>query len=270
MDRRQVYGALALLIIILSATTLAYCQVAGDENVSMNRETIYQVSTIDALQLGVFDGILPVGALGEHGDFGIGTFEALDGEMIVLEGVVYHAMADGRVRIAPDEDTTPSAAVTYFDEDFSIVTGEAMNFSVFSAVTPDQLPTRNMIYAVRVDGTFPVMKVRAIPAQQKPYPSLSQAVENQSVFISTNITGTIVGFYFPVFLSGLNVEGYHLHFISDDRETGGHILDFIIPENTLVSYDITPEFTLVLPTDGDFLEADFSQDLREEVARAET
>ena len=88
-----------------------------------------------------------------------------------------------------------------------------------------QLPTMNMVYAVRMHGTFPFMKVRAIPAQEKPYPTLAEASENQSVYTYSDTTGTIVGFYTPVFFKGLNVAGYHLHFISDDRKSGGHILD---------------------------------------------
>ena len=107
-----------------------------------------------------------------------------------------------------------------------------------------QLPTGNMVYAVRMHGTFPFMKVRAIPAQHKPYPTLAEASTNQSVYTYSDSTGTVVGFYTPVFFKGLNVAGYHLHFISDDRKTGGHILDLTVPANTTVEYDITPEFTM--------------------------
>ena len=89
------------------------------------------------------------------------------------------------------------------------------------------------------------------------------------MYTYSNATGSVVGFYTPVFFEGLNVVGYHLHFISDDRQTGGHILEFTVPENTPVEYDITPEFTMILPTSGDFTEVDLSQDLSEELARIE-
>jgi acetolactate decarboxylase len=132
-----------------------------------------------------------------------------------------------------------------------------------------QLPSQNMVYAVRMHGTFPFMKVRAIPAQHKPYPTLAEAAKNQSVYSYTDATGSVVGFYTPVFFRGLNVEGYHLHFISDDRQTGGHILDFTMPVNTTVEYDITPEFQMVLPTSGAFTGVDLSQDLSGELAKVE-
>ena len=89
-----------------------------------------------------------------------------------------------------------------------------------------------MVYAVRMHGSFPSMKVRAIPAQKAPYPTLAEAAQDQSVYTYTDSRGSVVGFYTPVFLEGLNVPGFHLHYLSNDRQTGGHILDFTVPENT--------------------------------------
>jgi acetolactate decarboxylase len=269
MDRPQLFLAISLVIIIVLFVALVYALLAGGVRDPAYRETLYQVSTIEALQQGVFDGIQPVGELRHHGDFGIGTFDALDGEMIVLGGIVYQATADGRVSVVPDTITTPFATVTYFEKDFAIATGETMNFSAFTSEMTDTLPTENLVYAVRMHGTFPSMTVRAIPAQQKPYPTLSEAAQNQSVYTYTNATGSVVGCYTPVFFEGLNVVGYHLHFISDDRQTGGHILDFIVPEGTAVEYDSTPEFTMVLPTSGDFTELDLSQDMSDELTEVE-
>jgi acetolactate decarboxylase len=269
MGRSDWFLVIGLAIILALIATTVYALQTGSGSIPEKRETLYQVSTIDALQQGVFDGIQPVGELKHHGDFGIGTFDALDGEMIVLEGVVYQATADGHVTRVPDNLTTPFATVTYFDRDFAVVTGEPMNFSAFTVAMTDHLPTENMVYAVRMHGTFPSMKVRAIPQQQKPYPTLSEAAANQSVFTYTNATGSVAGCFLPVFFEGLNVVGYHLHFISDDRQIGGHILDFTVTGDTEVEYDITPEFTMVLPTSGDFTTVDLSQDLSEELAEVE-
>jgi acetolactate decarboxylase len=265
MDRSSLILIAGFAIILVLASAIGYSLTAVPEN----RDNLYQVSTIDALQQGVFDGIQPIGELKHHGDFGIGTFDALDGEMIVLEGIVYQALADGSVLVVPDSLTTPFATVTYFENDFTITTAEPMNFSAFTVAMTDALPTQNMVYAVSFHGTLPSVTVRAIPAQQKPYPTLSEAAANQSVYTYSNATGSVVGFYTPVFFEGLNVVGYHLHFISDDRQTGGHILEFTVPENTPVEYDITPEFTMILPTSGDFTEVDLSQDLSEELAAVE-
>ncbi|MFA5222113.1 MAG: acetolactate decarboxylase [Methanoregula sp.] len=262
-------GLAIVLVFCGAAVYSSFAKLPAASAVPEEQETLYQVSTIDALMQGVFDGVQPVGEMKKHGDFGIGTFHALDGEMIVLDGEVYQAKADGRVYTVSDTATTPLATVTYFSRDFSETAGRPLNFSEFSADMSTRLPSQNMIYAVRMHGTFPQMKVRAIPAQQKPYPTLTEAAKNQSVYTYADTTGTVVGFYTPVFFKGLNVAGYHLHYLSDDRDTGGHILDFAVPVNAIVEYDITPVFTMPLPTSGAFTGVDLSQDLSKELAKVE-
>ena len=271
METKFFLGILLALVIVFAGAEV-YSGIAKAPAVAKtttDRDILYQVSTIDALMQGVFDGVQPVGEIRKHGDFGIGTFDALDGEMIVLDGVVYQAKADGHMYVAADSQTTPFATVTYFDRDQTAITDRAMNLSEFSSVMASRLPTGNMIYAVRIHGTFPSVKVRAIPAQHKPNPTLSAASVNQSVYTYANSTGSIVGFYTPDFFRGVNVAGYHLHFISDDRKTGGHILEITIPANTSVEYDITPGFAMALPTSGDFTGADLSKDLSGDLAKVE-
>jgi acetolactate decarboxylase len=271
MDTKFFLG-IGLAIVLVFSFAAVYTSFSRLPTVAIpeDHETLYQVSTIDALMLGVYDGVQPVSELKKHGDFGIGTFDGLDGEMIVLDGKVYQAKADGRVYLVMDNATTPFATVTIFDRDISLTTNQPMNFSVFSKDMSVRLPSQNMIYAVKVHGTFPWMKVRAIPAQQKPYPTLAEAAKNQSVYTYTNTTGTLVGVYMPLFFDGLNVPGYHLHFLSDDHQTGGHILDFVVPANTKVEYDITPKFEMLLPTSGAFTGVNLSQDLSKELARVES
>jgi acetolactate decarboxylase len=272
MDTKFFLGiGLAIVLVFCSAAVYSsFTRLPMVPSVSQDCETLYQVSTIDALMQGVYDGIQPVGEIKKHGDFGIGTFDALEGEMIVVDGVVYQAKSDGMIYQVSDNASTPFATVTFFEPDFNATSGRLMNFSEFSADMITRLPSQNMIYAVRMQGTFPHMKVRAIPAQQKPYPILTDAAKNQSVYTYQDARGTVVGFFTPVFFKGINVAGYHLHFISDDRHTGGHILDFEVPVNTAVEYDITPEFEMLLPTSGAFIGVDLSKDLSQGLARVES
>lgn len=271
MDNFRFFLGIGLAVVIVFAGSSAYSHYVRSvpAPVPADHDILYQVSTIDALMLGIYDGIQPVGDLKTRGDFGIGTFDALDGEMIVLDGIVYQAKADGTILVVPDSVTTPFATVTHFQADHNVTTSTPVNFSVFTSSMGDQLPTGNMIYAIRVHGTFPVMKVRSVPAQQEPYPVLSEAVKNQSVYTFYGTTGTVVGFYTPVFFKGVNVPGFHLHYLSDDRTTGGHILDFTLPEGTQVEYDITPGFAMALPTSGDFTGIDLSGDLSSDLAKVE-
>jgi len=268
MDQKFFLG-IGLAIVIVFCGASVYTHYVKTVPASADRETFYQVSTIDALMQGVFEGVQPVAELKKHGDFGIGTFDALDGEMIVLDGVVYQAKADGQLYRVPDSLTTPFATVTYFDPDRTVTTRNPMNLTTFTSSMADVLPSQNMVYAVRIQGTFPSMIVRSVPAQQKPYQTLAEAAKNQSVYTYTDATGSVVGFYTPVFFKGLNVAGFHLHFISDDRQTGGHILDLTVPANSSVEFDITPQFDMVLPTNGPFTGVDLSQDLSGDLAKIE-
>jgi acetolactate decarboxylase len=272
MDTKFFLGiSLAIVLVFCSAAVYSsFTRLPTASVMPEGHEILYQVSTIDALMQGVYDGVQTVREIKKHGDFGIGTFDALEGEMIVIDGVVYQAKSDGLIYPVSDNATTPFATVTHFEPDFNVTTGRLMNYSEFSPDMSTRLPSQNMIYAVRMEGTFPHMKVRAIPSQQKPYPTLTDAAKNQSVYTYLDARGTVVGFYTPVFFKGINVAGYHLHFISDDRHTGGHILDFEVPVNTAVEYDITPEFEMLLPTRGAFTGVDLSEDLSHGLSRVES
>ncbi|WP_269851554.1 acetolactate decarboxylase [Methanosarcina horonobensis] len=206
-------------------------------------EVLYQVSTIDALLQGVYDGVLPVAELETHGDFGIGTFDGLEGEMLALNGSYYQIKTDGIAYPVSGEMTTPFATVTYFEADESFRLEEPANLTELEAFLDLNLPSENLFYAVRVDGDFSYIKARSVPRQEKPYPKLADAVSTQSVFEFENISGTLVGFRTPEYVKGVNVPGYHLHFITEDRSAGGHVLDLEM-ESGDAALDITSAFFL--------------------------
>ena len=270
MDKNFFLGiGLAVAIVFAGAAVYTGLERQAPVNVAEGG-TVYQVSTIGALMQGVYNGTVTVGELKKHGNFGLGTFDRLDGEMIVLNGNVWQAKSDGSVIPAADNQTTPFATVTYFTPDFRQISPDhTMNFSEFATTMADELPSQNMIYAVEIHGTFPSVTVRAIPAQEMPYPNLTVASAGQHEFTYTNVTGTIVGFYMPVFFKDLNTQGYHLHFLSDDHAKGGHILDMTLPAGSSVEYHITPDFAMALPTTGAFTGANLTADMSGAVAAVE-
>jgi acetolactate decarboxylase len=268
MDHRFFLGIAVAFAIIFFAAAFAQ-NLMKHPALPVDHETLYQVSTIDALMQGVYDGILPFGELKRHGDFGIGTFDALDGEMVAVENRYYQVRSDGIAYPVADTMTTPFATVTFFEPDIHITTDRQMNYSLFSSFISDRLPSRNMIYAIQMDGTFPAMKVRSVPRQASPYLPLTAAVANQTVFVYSGAKGTVIGFFMPQFFSGLNVPGYHLHFISEDRKSGGHILDMTTGAGITAELDITPNFAMSLPTRGAFAGADLSHDLTADLAKVE-
>lgn len=238
------------IIMLIAIMSLPVCARMPKEN-----DTIYQVSTIDALMYGLYDGVSSIGDLKRHGDTGIGTFDALDGEMVVVDGKVFKVTSDGAARMAADAETTPFAAVTHFDKDISRrITGD-MDMSALSALIDSLIPSKNLFYAIRIDGVFSVMKTRSVPRQQKPYRKLIQVVAEQPVFDFENVRGTVVGFRCPYYVKGSNVPGYHLHFLNDQRSKGGHVLALLI-KDAVVHIDTSAQLRVVLPETGEFLKAE--------------
>lgn len=253
------------ITVLLSAIFLALLLSA---QCTAQDDVLFQVSTIDALMQGVFDGFYSFDDLKEQGDFGIGTFDALDGEMVALDGAYYQVKADGVAYPVQDEMTLPFATVTRFEVDQTVAVQNASNFTQLSRQIDQELPSRNMFYALRIDGTFPYVQTRSVPRQEKPYPRLADAAKNQSVFNFTNVMGSVVGIWAPDFAKGVNVPGYHLHFITEDRKAGGHILEIQVA-NATAQVDVTPGFAMQLPSSGDFYGVDLSRDLQEELEKIE-
>ncbi|MFO7981820.1 MAG: acetolactate decarboxylase [Desulfuromonadales bacterium] len=232
---------------------------------SAERDTLVQVSTIDALLGGLYDGVATVGSLKVRGDFGIGTFDALDGEMVILGGKVYRVRDDGEAVIVPDEETTPFAAVTFFAPDREISIPQGTDLETFPALVD---PPANLFHAFLVEGRFATVRTRSVPEQQKPYRPLIEVVKNQPTFEFNNVEGTLVGFYCPPFVKGINVPGYHLHFLTRERTAGGHVLDFKVDEAQL-SIDTLQRFVLHLPDSREFGTADLSKERKHELEKVE-
>lgn len=232
------------------------------------KDTITQISTIDALVAGAYDGQLTLGELLTHGDLGIGTFDALEGELIILDGRAYQARTDGTVQLMPAETTTPFATVVRFDANQAVPLNTRLTVKTLQSKIEELAPNKNLFVAIRLDGTFPAMKVRSVPKQQKPYPPLADVTQHQTVFEYTRVTGTVLGFRCPEFVKGVNVPGYHLHFISADKTQGGHVLDFTT-DKCLLQLDTCNRFYMMLTEQKQFAKLDLSKDRSAELERIE-
>lgn len=219
-------------------------------------EVFFQVSTLEALLAGSYDGQMSLHELSLHGDVGLGTFDRLDGEMIVLYGTFYQVRADGAVVEADLDETTPFAQLTPFEADVNAEIGGAADMAALTAVIDQHMTGRNQFYAILITGAFPYVKTRSVPAQDKPYPPLAQVVTHQSVFEFHDVEGTVVGLYNPDFVGPMGVPGYHLHFLTADRTGGGHVLELAVGQAVL-QLDATHEFRLVVPGSGEFQAQDF-------------
>lgn len=248
---KKVYSLLVVTLLFLAS--LAF----GCSNSQVNREILFQTSTLGALLEGVYDGNMTFKELKTHGDLGIGTFNSLDGEMVELAGEFYQIKADGIAYPVDDSMKTPFAAVTFFEADESVVLGNVSDYNQLEQYLDSLLPTENIFYAIKIEGVFDYIKARSVPRQVEPYPPLVEVVKKQSIFEFHDVAGTIVGFRCPSYVEGINVVGYHLHFITADRKAGGHLFGCQM-QNVKVEIDYTPEFYMALPNDKEFYNVDLA------------
>jgi acetolactate decarboxylase len=239
-----------------------------DAKSPQDQEVLWQASTINALLDGAYDGQVSMARLKESGNLGIGTFEALDGEMIVLDGSVYKARYDGTVEKVDDLQTTPFASVTVFNEDERVDDASFATYDALKKTLDAMIKNPNLFYAFKISGDFSYVKVRSVPPQQKPYPPLAEVTKNQPTFEYQNVKGHLVGFWCPSYVNGINVPGYHLHFISEDKTMGGHLLEVNIKNATIMA-DQTPSFQMTLPEDDGFANLKLEEDKTEELEKVE-
>ena len=229
--------------------------------------TVFQVSTSGALVAGVYDREVSVRTIRDHGDFGLGTFAGLDGEMVVVDGRVYQVRGSGSVSEAPDDAGAPFAVVTRFKPGAVLRVEGMRSFKDLEARCDAHRISGNIFYAFRLEGTFNTIRTRAVNPP-KPGTRLAEAAGEQSEFHFSGISGTLVGLWSPGFSSAFSVAGYHFHFLSADRQHGGHLLD-LDADSLELHVEALTDFHLVLPETEAFLKADLSKNTAEELAYAE-
>ena len=189
-------------------------------------KVLYQTSPIISVMKGVMDDGITIGELKEKGSFGLGTFNGVNGEMIVLKGKVYRVNVNGKVNEPDDNVKTPYATVVNFSADTTFYTSKEYNYQQLKQFINSKLSSKNAIYALKVSGFFNSIKTRSEAKQTIPYKNLGDVLKNQTIFNLKNQTGTMVGFKFPKYLSNVNAAGFHFHFINAKRNAGGHVLNF--------------------------------------------
>jgi acetolactate decarboxylase len=223
--------------------------------------TVTQVSILNALLSRRFDGLLSCRELSEHGDLGIGTFDRMDGELIMVDGAIHHGKPGGAVHPADPATTVPFATVCRFRPEESWALDGPMDYAALDRAIDTRAANRNVVCAIRVDGHFAAVRTHALQKQQKPYPPTAEVVKGCVHTDFADLEGTIVGFRGVPYLRGLNDTSYHLHFVSRDRSRGGHVLDFALTSGRCAIGRCT-RHVVILPEHGDFLDGiDMSTDL---------
>lgn len=244
---------------IVTAALCAYFQTS--------RHRVYQVSTSAALVQGVYQGAISSRLLLANGDFGLGTFERLDGEMVVLEGDIYQVRSDGSVEHRQDNFRVPFAVVSEFAPDESFEIPAAASLADLARACDAHRESDNLFYALRVDGVFDAMHTRAMKATSEGK-GLAAAAQTQPEFHFKDIEGTLVCIWSPSYSSSFSVPGYHFHFISKDRSRGGHVLD-CSGKALRVQIQLLSEYDVRLPETKSFLETNLAVDTTKDLQQAE-
>lgn len=233
------------------------------------RHAIHQVSVMSALLDGVYDGDQTMGELLRHGDFGLGTFDALDGELLVLDGVAHRLRSDGAVTVAAATDRTPFAVITTFVAHARRDVSSPATRAEVVELLADVVPSQNYLYAVRIRGRFGVVRTRTVARQSRPYRPLVEVTAGEPVHEQRDVVGTVAGFRTPLYERGIGVPGGHVHFIDEALRRGGHVLDFVLQHGT-IEVCIGTDLHLALPMTAAFAGAHLDPaDLDAQVERTE-
>ncbi|ATA25348.1 alpha-acetolactate decarboxylase [Brenneria goodwinii] len=218
---------------------------------------IYQTSLMSGLINGVYEGSRTMAELLEHGDFGLGTFNNLDGELVAFNSNIFQLRSDGSARAARPDQKTPFAVMTFFKPTEEIHCSSKIDRHSLHQKIDTLIGTDNLFCALRIDGQFDYVETRTVPRQERPYKPMLEAIAQQPTFHFEHCQGSIIGFRSPAYTQGINVAGYHEHFITESREGGGHILDYQMKSGVL-TFGVISKLIIDLPQDRDFLSANLS------------
>ena len=207
---------------------------------------VFQISTSSELLAGGFRGESTYGEIRRHGDFGVGTFDQLDGEMVAVDGRFHQLHSDGTATLVDDRQSAPFAMVTFFKGDVTQEIGAPVDHDGLHGLLSSLQPEGGDFCAIRVDGHFERVVTRTVSKQTPPYTSLAEATKDQVEREFRDVRGTLVGFRAPAFVDGVTIGGYHFHFISDDASVGGHVLDLHLLSGR-VAADVESSLHVELP-----------------------
>jgi len=228
---------------------------------------IYLSAPVNALVEGIYEQNVPLSEVQKHGDLGLGTFNDLDGEMVMLDGRIFRVDADGGVGPVSAQTLTPFACAAFFRPVSHEVSVGELAYPEFLDWLTKLMPSPNIFYAFRIEGEFSAVRTRSVPKQAN-YRPLVEVAREQPEFHFNDVKGTLAGFFTPAFMASLNVPGLHLHFLSQDLKKGGHLLECGV-KRVCAEIQFLYTLELALPCSADYLTWDFQRDIRRDLDKAE-
>jgi len=228
---------------------------------------LYISSPINAVLEGFHRDDITIDTLKEKGDFGIGTFNHLDGEMVALNGSFFHLDFDGNARPVDGGMKTPFAVMCHFQTKLTEQIPAPLTHEAFGEYLKHMLPSDNMFYAIHMTGKFRSVETRSVPRTEKNLP-LAEVTVHQKIRRFRDVDGHLVGFYTPSFVPSISVPGYHFHFIDNTFSAGGHMLN-CEPDHLDIRLMIFFSMELTLPKTLDYLTASFVRDAKTDLEKSE-
>ena len=225
--------AIALLIVLsVLIFTLVIFTIFSQQTPLQSNGVLFQVSSLASLVNGSYEGKMTVHDLLNHGDFGLGAVEYMDGELVCLDAECYRVTLDGMAHELSPGSKVAFASVVFFQPNKTFDIPQPQNFTGLQKYLDDKLMAKDDIFAIKIDGFFSDITTRTVHKQDKLYVPLSEVIANQTISHLYNTHGTLVGFYVPDYMKEINVVKYHFHFLTDNKEFGGHVLGFDMTNGT--------------------------------------
>ena len=232
------------------------------------RTKFTQVSLFSVLLSGRYGGVISLADVKQLGNMSIATMDRLDGEMQMIDGVVYQACADGHVYLPGDDATIPFGTIAQFHAEQSVQLADIPSYERFEEYMAECCPQENTPLAIHFTGVFRRMIVRAVARQEKDGIGLAKAAKNEAVFDLPDCSGDLVGFRLPGYVNGVNAPGWHLHFVDATRQRGGHVVNLSL-RNGELRFCHADDFQIHLPAPEVLSGLDLSRDWSKELKRAE-
>jgi acetolactate decarboxylase len=259
--------AAALVTTFFSITS--FTPAPGKDHTDTLHNHLFTVGVGAGLIGGLYDGYYPVGSLKQHGNFGLGAPDKLDGEVVVFRGKIYQTRYTGKTFVADDRQLTPFAMVHFFQPDKKIIARKAIDKQLLFQYLDSLLTNVNGLYAIHISGKFSYIKTRAFPpVKAHDHTPLAAMLPLQHFFEFNNVQGDLVGYRLPSFMDNTNISGYHFHFLSEQKDAGGHIID-LKTDSITIEIDVLDSYTIQVPATSEFEQFDFKKNREDDIKSVE-
>lgn len=159
---------------------------------------------------------------------GLGVMHDLDGEVISVRGFTWRVPVDGiPVEVRPEEGVAFGVAAHGGREhSFDIAPGsdlEGILAAIDRYLEQTHVDHEQVVCAIEVVGDFTDVLLRTVAPPTHEGESLGEIIEDEIRFSFATWHGTLVGFRFPDETEGQTIPSLHLHGISADATSGGHV-----------------------------------------------